>query len=130
MKKRLLFFDAISSLLLSGCSAPQASQPAEYRQISTSEAKRLMDEHPEAVILDVRESDEFDAGHIPGAKLLPVGSVNEDTAAAVIPKKDSLVLVYCRSGRRSKLAAEALAGLGYSKVMEFGGFIDWPYDIE
>ena len=94
------------------------------------EAKRLMDEHPEAVILDVRESDEFDAGHIPGAKLLPVGSVNEDTAAAVIPKKDSLVLVYCRSGRRSKLAAEALAGLGYSKVMEFGGIIDWPYDIE
>ena len=89
-----------------------------------------MDEHPEAVILDVREQDEFDAGHIPEARLLPVGSVSEETAAAAIPKKDTLVLVYCRSGRRSKLAAEALTQLGYSNVKEFGGIIDWPYETE
>ena len=78
----------------------------------------------------MREAEEYEAGHIPGAVLLPVGSISGDTAAAAIPETDSLVLVYCRSGRRSKLAAEALAGLGYSNVKEFGGILDWPYVIE
>ena len=89
-----------------------------------------MDEHPDSIVLDVREAEEYEAGHIPGAVLLPVGSISGDTAAAAIPETDSLVLVYCRSGRRSKLAAEALAGLGYSNVKEFGGIIDWQYEIE
>lgn len=89
-----------------------------------------MDEHPDSIVLDVREAEEYEAGHIPGAVLLPVGSISGDTAAAAIPETDSLVLVYCRSGRRSKLAAEALAGLGYSNVKEFGGILDWPYVIE
>ena len=128
--KQLLLTAAFFVLMLTGCSAGEASQPITYEQITAEAAKRLMDEHPEAVILDVREQDEFDAGHIPEARLLPVGSVSEETAASVIPKKDTLVLVYCRSGRRSKLAAEALTQLGYSNVKEFGGIIDWPYETE
>ena len=75
----------------------------------------------EVIILDVREQSEYDGGHIPGAVLLPVGTIDEDTAAAVIPDKDSTVLVYCRSGNRSKTAASALAELGYTGIYEFGG---------
>ena len=93
------------------------------------EAKEMMDTQ-EVVILDVREQDEFDAGHIPGAVLLPVGTITEDTAAAVIDDLDTVVLVYCRSGNRSKTASQALADLGYTNVYEFGGINSWPYEIE
>ena len=125
-------------LCLCGCTAkvtePEpASESAgvyEYVQISQQEAKTMMDEYADSVILDVREQDEFDAGHIPGAVLLPVGSIDEVSAAAVIPAKDTVVLVYCRSGNRSKTASAALVKLGYSNVYEFGGIIDWPYEIE
>ena len=68
--------------------------------------------------------------HIPGAVLLPVGSIDEDTAAEVIPEKDSTVLVYCRSGNRSKTASSALAELGYTNIYEFGGITTWPYETE
>ena len=101
-----------------------------YREISQDEAKKMMDAQPEAIILDVREPDEFDEGHIPGAKLLPLGSVAADTAAEMIPALDSTVLVYCRSGRRSKIAAQKLADAGYTNIYEFGGIITWPYSIE
>lgn len=84
----------------------------------------------EVIILDVREQDEYDSVHIPGAVLLPVGTINEDTAAEVIPEKDSTVLVYCRSGNRSKTAAAALASLGYTKIYEFGGINTWRYETE
>lgn len=90
----------------------------------------MMEEQADAVVLDVREQDEYDGGHIPGAVLLPVGTINEDTAAAVIPKKDTAVLVYCRSGNRSKTASQALADLGYTQIYEFGGIRDWPYEVE
>ena len=83
----------------------------------------------EVVILDVREQYEYDSGHIPNAVLLPVGTITEDTAAVVIPELDSVVLVYCRSGNRSKTASQALADLGYTNVYEFGGINDWPYDV-
>ena len=83
----------------------------------------------EIIVLDVREQDEFDAGHIPGAVLLPVGAITADAAAAVIPASDSVVLVYCRSGNRSKTASKALADLGYTRIYEFGGINTWPYDI-
>ena len=125
--------------LLAGCrtTAPQTAPetgpepPAlSYRQISAEEATAMMDEHPDAIILDVREQDEFDSSHIPRAILLPVGSITEESAAAVIPSKDTVVLVYCRSGNRSKTASSALVQLGYSQVYEFGGIIDWPYDKE
>lgn len=101
-----------------------------YQQITQEEARQMMDEQENAIILDVREEDEYDSGHIPGAVLLPVGTIDEDTAAEVIPAEDSVVLVYCRSGNRSKNASEALAALGYTQVYEFGGINDWPYDIE
>ena len=102
---------------------------ASYTQISQEEAKRMMDEGADVLILDVREQDEYDAGHIPGAYLLPVGSINAKSAEAVIPDKDSMVLVYCRSGNRSRTASAALAELGYANIYEFGGIITWPYEI-
>ena len=116
----------LSLLLLAGCGGNAAD--GAYRQITQEEAKEMMD-NQEVIILDVREQDEYDSGHIPGA-VLPVGSIDEDTAAEVIPEKDSTVLVYCRSGNRSKTASSALAELGYTNIYEFGGINTWPYETE
>ena len=126
MKRSIVVTMAIvlcTMVLLGGCGEHG------YQQISQDEAKEMMDSQ-EVVILDVREQDEFDSGHIAGAVLLPVESISEATAAEVIPKKDSVVLVYCRSGNRSKTASEKLVELGYTKVYEFGGINTWPYEIE
>ena len=84
----------------------------------------------DVIIVDVREQSEYDAGHIPGAVLLPLGQINEDSAAEAIPEKDAAALVYCRSGRRSKIASEMLAQIGYTNIYEFGGIITWPYEVE
>ena len=100
-----------------------------YQQITQEEAGEMMNE-ADVTILDVREQDEYDSGHIPGAVLLPVGTIDEETAASVIPEKDSVTLVYCRSGNRSKKAAAELAELGYTEIYEFGGIITWPYEVE
>ena len=100
-----------------------------YQQITQEAAKEMMDTQ-EVLILDVREQHEYDSGHIPGAVLLPVGTITEDTAAAVIDDLNTVVLVYCRSGNRSKTASQALADLGYTNVYEFGGINDWPYEVE
>lgn len=128
MKRLLpLFFSFL--LLLTGCGAGGASEEKGYQQISQEEAKEMMDSQ-EVLILDVREQDEYDSGHIPGAVLLPVGSITEESAAEVIPEKDATVLVYCRSGNRSKTAAKALAELGYTGIYEFGGISTWPYEVE
>ncbi|HIX17787.1 MAG TPA: rhodanese-like domain-containing protein [Candidatus Gemmiger faecavium] len=128
MKRLLpLFFSFL--LLLTGCGAGGASEEKGYQQISQEEAKEMMDSQ-EVLILDVREQDEYDSGHIPGAVLLPVGSITEESAAEVIPEKDATVLVYCRSGNRSKTAAKALAELGYTGIYEFGGITTWPYEVE
>ena len=125
MKKLLSLL--LLPLLLTGCTA----QPAlRYRQISQQEAKNLMDTHSEYVILDVREQHEYDEGHIPGAVLLPLGSITQESAAAVIPDTAATVMIYCRSGNRSKQAAEILCDLGYLNVKEFGGINTWPYEIQ
>ena len=100
-----------------------------YQQITQEEAKEMMDKQ-EVLILDVREQDEYDSGHIPGAMLLPVGTITKETAAAVIADSNTTVLVYCRSGNRSKTASQALVDLGYTNVYEFGGINSWPYEIE
>ena len=126
MKRIVCFLTAIL-ILLTGCGGTAVENA--YQQITQEEAKAMMDTQ-EVIILDVREQDEFDAGHIPGAVLLPVGSISGDTAAAVIPELDSVVLVYCRSGNRSKTASSALAELGYTNVYEFGGINTWPYEVE
>ena len=116
-------------LLLTGCGGTEMEKNS-YQQITQEEAKRMMDAQEDAVVLDVREQDEFDSGHIPGAVLLPVGTITEDSAAAVIPETDTTVLVYCRSGNRSKTASDALAKLGYTQIYEFGGINTWPYEVE
>ena len=129
--KRILPPFLLLLLLLTGCggTASNASSESSYQQISQEEAKEMMDTQ-DVVILDVREQDEYDSGHIPGAVLLPVGTIDEETAAEVIPEKDSTVLVYCRSGNRSKTASSALAELGYTNIYEFGGINTWPYETE
>ena len=99
-----------------------------YKRISQEEAKEMMDAG-DVIVLDVREQYEYDGGHIPGAVLLPLGKIREETAAEVIPEKEDTVLVYCRSGNRSKQAAKALAELGYTGIYEFGGITTWPYDV-
>ena len=115
---------------LGGCGVPAQTENAGYQQITAEEAKELMDVWKYEIILDVREQDEYDEKHIPGAILFPVGMIDEETAAGVIPEKDTMVLVYCRSGNRSKTAASKLAELGYTQVYEFGGINDWPYETE
>ncbi len=117
----------VSLALLTGCGGNTAD--GAYRQITQEKAKEMMDTQ-DVIILDVREQSEYDSGHIPGAVLLPVGTIDEATAAAAIPAKDSTVLVYCRSGNRSKTAASALAELGYTNLYEFGGINTWPYETE
>lgn len=100
-----------------------------YQQITPEEAKKIMDSKEDFVILDVREADEFESGHISGAILIPYTEIFLK-AEEMIPDKNKQILVYCRSGRRSKIAAESLAKLGYTNIKEFGGINQWPYDLE
>lgn len=125
--KRILPLLLFLLSLLTGCGGNASD--TSYHQITQEAAKQMMDTQ-EVIILDVREQEEYDSGHIPGAVLLPVGTIDETTAAEVIPKKDSTVLVYCRSGNRSKTASSALAELGYTNIYEFGGINTWPYETE
>ena len=125
--KRMIMLLSSLLLLLTGCGGNAAD--GAYQQITQEEAKEMMDTQ-EVIILDVREQDEYDSGHIPGAVLLPVGTIDEETAAEVIPEKDSMVLVYCRSGNRSKTASETLVGLGYTNIYEFDGINTWSYETE
>lgn len=99
-----------------------------YEQISAEEAKAIMDTEKEYIIIDARTGSEFAEGHIEGAILIPEYEI-ADRAEKELPNKDALILVYCRSGRRSKIASEELVKLGYTNVKEFGGIIDWPYEI-
>ena len=101
--KRLVCLAAAILLLLTSCGGK--TMELTYKQISQEEAKKMMDQYADAVILDVREAEEFAAGHIKGAVLLSVGSITEESAAEVIGEKDTMVLVYCRSGNRSKTAS-------------------------
>ena len=104
------------------------SEEASYSQ-DAAKAKQLMETEQNYVILDVRTDSEFSEGHIPGAMLIPDYEI-EEKAESMLKDKDQLILVYCRSGNRSKGAAETLAKLGYTNVVEFGGIIDWPYETE
>ena len=125
--KRLLPF-VLSLMLLSSC-GNCGSSSSGYRQISMNEAVKMMRNEKDYIILDVRRPDEFAEGHIPGAINVP----NEEIGTAEIaelPAKKQLILVYCRSGRRSKEAAEKLVKLGYTNIVEFGGILDWTGEIE
>ena len=147
MKKILCIISVLLCILLSGCGdatsigiiggadgptsviVSEKGEKEMYQQITAEEAKMIMDSGEEHIILDTREQDEFDEGHIPNAILIPYTEI-ENKAIELIPDKDKLILVYCRSGRRSKIAAEVLSKLGYTNVKEFGGIIDWPYEVE
>ena len=128
MKKMIWIL--LAALMLAGCGQTnETNREAVYMNITAEEAKAIMDSEEGYVILDVREQEEFVAGHIPGAILIPYTQI-EEKANEMLPDKEQLILVYCRSGRRSKIAAEALVELDYTNIKEFGGIIDWPYEVE
>ena len=128
MKK--LVFLLLAVMLLTACGQDKGNnQGAVYVNITAEEAKQIMDSEEGYIILDVRAQEEYDESHIPGAILIPHTEI-EARAEEVLTDKDQLILVYCRSGRRSKIAAEALVELGYTNIKEFGGIIDWPYEVE
>ena len=115
-------------LLLTACGQEKENkQEMVYMNITAQEAKEIMDTQTGYVILDTRTQEEFEEGHIPGAILIPYDEVMEK-AEGILTDKEQLILVYCRSGRRSKLAAADLVTLGYTNIQEFGGIIDWPYE--
>jgi rhodanese-related sulfurtransferase len=127
-KIKLLISMMLSAMLVSSCGAPESSSSG-YRQISMDEAVKMMRDEKNYIILDARRPDEFAEGHIPGAINVP----NEEIGTAEIvalPDKSQLILVYCRSGRRSKEAAEKLVALGYTNIVEFGGILDYHGEIE
>ena len=130
MKKlRGLVLMLLISLSLFGLTACQdGGNNATYEQITPQQAKEIMDTEQEYIIIDARTEEEFAEGHIENAILIPEYEI-KDRAEKELPDKDALILVYCRSGRRSKIASEELAKLGYTNVKEFGGIIDWPYEI-
>lgn len=118
----------LSALMFTGCSGTSNSQTNTYRQITMDEAVTMMAQETGYIILDVRRPDEFAAGHIPNAINVP----NETIGTAEIselPDKNQLIMVYCRSGRRSKEASEKLVKLGYTNIVEFGGILDWKGEI-
>ena len=128
MKK--LVFLLLAVMLLTACGQDKENnQGAVYVNITAEEAKRIIDSEEGYIILDVRTQEEYDQGHIPGAIVISHEEIAEK-AEEVLTDKDQLILVYCRSGRRSKIAAEALVELGYTNIREFGGIIDWPYEVE
>ena len=128
MKK--LVFLLLAVMMLTACGQDtEKDQGAVYMNITAEEAKQIMDSEEGYIILDVRTQEEYDQGHIPGAILISHEEIAEK-AEDVLTDKDQLILVYCRSGRRSKLAAEALVELGYTNIKEFGGIQDWTYELE
>ena len=136
MKKILSFLTlAFSILTLSACAAPAAAAaptptatPAAYKKISAADAKARMDSGDEIIILDVRTKEEYDAGHIKGAILVPNETII-DEQPELLPDLDAEILVYCRSGNRSAQAAKKLLAIGYTNVVDFGGIIHWPYEV-
>ena len=146
MKKILCIISVLLCILLTACGndssigiiggadgptsiiVSEKGEKEMYQQITAADAKKIMDSGEEHIILDTREQDEFDEGHIPNAILIPYTEI-ENKAEEILPDKDAQILVYCRSGRRSKIASESLAQLGYTNIKEFGGIIDWPYEV-
>ena len=129
MKKVILVM--IVSLFFSGCASLSTQQSIgdnSYRQVSMDEAIDIMNQQTGYIILDVRRVDEFASGHIPGAINIPNESIGTNEIPQ-LPDKDQMILVYCRSGNRSKQASQKLVALGYTNIVEFGGILDWPGDV-
>jgi len=117
----------IAAVFLAGCAAHPGNET--YRQISMDEAISMMQTESDYIILDVRTLDEYNTGHIPGAICIPNETIGTDPIPE-LPDKEQLILVYCRSGNRSKQASAKLAAQGYTNIVEFGGIIDWPNETE
>ena len=105
-------------------------EPMTYKMVSMAEGLEIAKNNPDAIIVDVRRDDEYKAGHIPGAVLLTMETITAETAAKVLPDKNQMILIYCRSGRRSKIAAQNLLDLGYTNLIEFGGILDYKGKVE
>lgn len=119
--------DGPTSIFLAG--KVGGEEVVEYTSITMEEAKEIFKEVGDYLILDVRRTDEFVEGHIPGA----INVVNEEIGGKEpeeLPDKNQVIYVYCRSGRRSKEASAKLAALGYKNIIEFGGILDWTGEIE
>ena len=130
MKKvKGLIIMLLISLSLFGMTAcgSENGKSSTYEQITAEQAKTIMDTEKDYIIIDARTEEEFAEGHIKNAILIPEYEI-KDRAEKELPDKEQLILVYCRSGRRSKIASEELVKLGYTNVKEFGGIIDWPYE--
>ena len=138
---QIMIIIVLLALILTGCtpSGPGFGQVMDgdgmvrtfdYTQISMEEAKRMMEQEDDYVIVDVRREDEFAEGHIPGAILIPNENIAEYEAPEELQNSDQIILVYCQNGIRSKEAADKLAKMGYSRVYEFGGIADWDGEIE
>lgn len=127
MKKLLIL---ALSLFLAGCMVTKTSEiSGSYKTISSTEAQQMIEDNKDALILDVRTAAEYESGHIPNA----VNLSNEDIQAGKVDSlkdKSQLIMVYCRSGNRSRQAAQKLAELGYTNVVDFGGIQSWQGDIE
>ena len=133
MKKNTILFFAAILFLLTGCASRDQVMDGDgmlnsYKQISQEQAKEMMEKDDGHVVVDVRRQDEYDAGHIPGAILIPNESINKDQPEE-LPDLDQIILVYCRSGNRSKQAAQKLFDMGYTNIYEFGGITDWTGEI-
>ena len=126
MKKLLPIL--LSALIFTGCAGTSNNQTNTYRQITMDEAVTMMAQETGYIILDVRRPDEFATGHIPGAINVANESIGRDEIPE-LPDKKQLIMVYCRSGRRSKEASEKLVKLGYTNIVEFGGILDWKGEI-
>ena len=140
MKKTLIFI-SIFMIMLVSCSGKKhikvandiydaGGAPMTYKMVSMEEGLEIAKNNPDAIIVDVRRDDEYKAGHIPGAVLLTMETITAETAAKVLPDKNQMILIYCRSGRRSKIAAQNLLDLGYTNLIEFGGILDYKGKVE
>ncbi len=128
MKRFIKLITVLFTAIFLTCCAGEGGSTA-YRQVSVAEAKQIMREQEGYIILDVRRPDEYAEGHIPNAINIPNESIGGEEIAR-LPDKSQLILVYCRSGRRSKEAAGKLSKLGYTNIVEFGGILDWDGEIE
>lgn len=138
MKNKAILLGAIYILavgILSACATAKKDSASEtkkavlseYKKLTPEDAKKRMEENSDLIIVDVRSQEEYDEGHIGNAIVIPVGTIG-DKDPEMLPDKDAEILVYCRSGVRSKQAAEKLLELGYTNIIDIGGIIDWPYE--
>ena len=132
--KTVIILAVMAALCVNVCQTGASSEEMRteetaYMKISAEDAKEIMDSTDDFALIDVREKDEYASGHIAGALLIPYGEIKE-RAETELTDKEQMILVYCRSGRRSAIAAQTLTELGYMDVRDFGGIIDWVYDTE